>query len=639
MEGKGGGDMKVRTFSDLQTLRKEGLSLLYPPRPRISVGMATCGLAAGAASVHDALREQTEALGFDSMLVSTGCIGYCQKEPLVDVHMPGRGHILYAGVTPEKTRNLVVSLSSGRLPLEEAIASLPEDSSETSGALPDLPRLDELPFYAPQYKIILRNSGLIDPASIEEYAARGGYKALAMVLQHLSPQEVIDEVTSSGLRGRGGAGFPTGRKWQTARDTGAETKYIICNADEGDPGAYMDRTVLESDPFSIIEGMVIGAYAIGAHSGYIYVRDEYPLAVERITHAISQAEKIGLLGDDIIGSGFDFSIRIVRGAGAFVCGEETALIASIEGGLAEPRPRPPFPAMSGLRGMPTIINNVKTWASVPAILSKGAKWYAKIGTKGNAGTVVFSLVGKVANTGLVEVPMGLTLDDMIEGIGGGGLNGKAIKAVQTGGPSGGCLPRTLFHLPIDYETLKQAGSIMGSGGMVVMDEETCMVDVARYFLNFTMQESCGKCTPCRDGTVYMHEILTRIVEGRGTLNDLDLLEEIANWVKGASLCGLGQTAPNPVLSTLRYFRDEYEAHVIAKRCPAGVCRALIQMAIDPDLCTGCGLCRRECPVSAIKGEPKRPHTIDPTICTCCRTCYDICPEVAVQIVRKEEKHG
>jgi len=494
-----------------------------------------------------------------------------------------------------------------------------------------LPLLNELPFYARQRKIILRNCGLIDPTRVEEYIARGGYQALAHVLLDLTPQETIDEVLGSGLRGRGGAGFPTGRKWQICHDAPGQPKYVICNGDEGDPGAYMDRTVLESDPYSVIEGLTIAGYAIGARQGYIYVRDEYPLAVERVTQAVARAEELGLLGDSIFDSGFDFSITIVRGAGAFVCGEETALISSIEGGLGEPRPRPPFPATSGLWGKPTVINNVKTLATVPVIISEGADWYAAIGTENNAGTVVFSLVGKVANTGLVEVPLGLTLRDMIEGIGGGGLNGKAVKAVQTGGPSG--LPARLFDLPISYETLTQAGSIMGSGGMVVMDEDTCMVDVARYFLGFTMAESCGKCTPCREGTRYMHEILTRIVEGKGTPEDLDLLEEVARWVKTASLCGLGQTAPNPVLSTLRYFRDEYEAHVVEKRCPAGVCRALIRLVIQPDLCTGCGLCKRECPAGAISGEKKKPHVIDPELCTRCRMCYDVCPVGAIEIVK------
>jgi len=628
--------MKVRTHSDLETLRAKGISTLYPPRPKISVGMATCGRAAGATAVYDALRDEADARGLDLALVATGCIGYCQQEPLVDVRVPGQARVLYARVTPDRARELIAALATGELPAEGALAVIPDRNqvfSEKPGFLEGVPLLDELPFYSRQRKIILRNCGLIDPTSIEEYIARDGYQSLARALLELAPQEVIDEVLHSGLRGRGGAGFPTGRKWQICHDAPGQPKYVICNGDEGDPGAYMDRTVLESDPYSVIEGLTIAGYGIGAHQGYVYVRDEYPLAVERVTQAVARANELGLLGKDILGSGFDFNIAIVRGAGAFVCGEETALISSIEGGLGEPRPRPPFPAISGLWGQPTVINNVKTLATVSAIISRGADWYASIGVEGNAGTVVFSLVGKVANTGLVEVPLGLTLREMIESIGGGGLDGKAVKAVQTGGPSGGCLPARLFDLPISYETLTEAGSIMGSGGMVVMDEDTCMVDVARYFLAFTMAESCGKCTPCREGTRYMHEILTRIVEGKGTPKDLELLEEIALWVKAASLCGLGQTAPNPVLSTLRYFRDEYEAHVTDKRCPAGVCRALIQLIIQPDLCTGCGLCQRECPVGAISGEKKEPHVINQELCMHCRICYDVCPVGAIEIVR------
>ena len=628
--------MKVRTHSDLETLRAKGISTLYPPRPKISVGMATCGRAAGATAVYDALRDEADARGLDLALVATGCIGYCQQEPLVDVRVPGQARVLYARVTPDRARELIAALATGELPAEGALAVIPDRNQvfqKKPGFLESVPLLDELPFYSHQRKIILRNCGLIDPTSIEEYIARDGYQSLARALLELAPQEVIDEVLHSGLRGRGGAGFPTGRKWQICHDAPGQPKYVICNGDEGDPGAYMDRTVLESDPYSVIEGLTIAGYGIGAHQGYVYVRDEYPLAVERVTQAVARANELGLLGKDILGSGFDFNIAIVRGAGAFVCGEETALISSIEGGLGEPRPRPPFPAISGLWGQPTVINNVKTLATVSAIISRGADWYASIGVEGNAGTVVFSLVGKVANTGLVEVPLGLTLREMIESIGGGGLDGKAVKAVQTGGPSGGCLPARLFDLPISYETLTEAGSIMGSGGMVVMDEDTCMVDVARYFLAFTMAESCGKCTPCREGTRYMHEILTRIVEGKGTPKDLELLEEIALWVKAASLCGLGQTAPNPVLSTLRYFRDEYEAHVTDKRCPAGVCRALIQLIIQPDLCTGCGLCQRECPVGAISGEKKEPHVINQELCMHCRICYDVCPVGAIEIVR------
>ncbi len=624
--------MRIRDRSDLAALADAGQLALHPPRPRVSVGMATCGRATGASGVYDALAEEAQARGLDLALIATGCIGYCQEEPLVDVQLPGAARVLYRRMTPERGRQLVASLDNGTLPAEGALAVLP-NGEDVSPAPSLAPRLDELPFYARQHKIILRNCGLIDPTRIEEYAARGGYQALAHALLDLAPQAVIDEINRAGLRGRGGGGFPTGRKWQICHDAPGNPKYVICNGDEGDPGAYMDRTVLESDPHSVIEGMIIGGYAIGAREGYLYVRDEYPLAVARVNQAVVQAESIGLLGEDILGSGYSFTLRVVRGAGAFVCGEETALIASIEGGLGEPRPKPPYPAVHGLWGQPTIINNVKTWSSVSAILARGAEWYRGIGVEGNAGTVVFSLVGKIANTGLVEVPLGLTLAEMIEGIGGGGLDGKPVKAVQTGGPSGGCLPARLFHLPITYEALSEAGSIMGSGGMVVMDEDTCMVDVARYFLNFTMAESCGKCTPCREGTRFMHTLLTRIIEGQGTMDDLALLEEVARWVKATALCGLGQTAPNPVLSTLRYFRDEYETHVNDKRCPAGVCRNLIRLEILPELCNGCDACRRECPAGAISGEPKQLHVIDPAVCTRCRLCYDVCPTHAVVIVR------
>jgi NADH:ubiquinone oxidoreductase subunit F (NADH-binding)/(2Fe-2S) ferredoxin/Pyruvate/2-oxoacid:ferredoxin oxidoreductase delta subunit len=628
--------MKIRTQADMEKLRAEGMTLLRPERPRIGVGMATCGLSAGAGAVFEAIGEAAEAAGVDMMLVSTGCIGYCQQEPLVDVRMPGLRRVVYARMTPEAGRRLIAALSAGELPADHALAVIPEEGSElfkSQDTLSHVPPINDLPFYARQQKIILRSSGMIDPRNIAEYAAVGGFRSLERAFSHLSPEEVIHEITRSGLRGRGGGGFPTGKKWELCSRAPATARYIICNADEGDPGAYMDRTVLESDPCAVIEGMIIAGYAIGASQGYVYVRNEYPLAIDRIQHAIEHCTSLGLLGDDILGSGFGFSIDVVRGAGAFVCGEETALIASMEGGLGEPRPRPPYPAVKGLWGQPTIINNVKTLASVSAIVANGADWYADIGTEGNAGTVVFSLVGKVASTGLVEAPLGLTLNEMIYDIGGGGLDGRRVKAVQTGGPSGGCIPASLFHLPIDYASMSQAGSIMGSGGMVVMDEETCMVDVALYFLQFTMAESCGKCTPCREGTRHMVEILSRIVEGKGRTTDLALLEEIALWMREASLCGLGQTAPNPVLSTLRYFRDEYDAHVTEKRCPAGVCRALIRFAIVPERCTGCGLCLRECPVGAITGEKKLPHVIDSAVCTRCRTCYDICPEGAVEIVR------
>jgi NADH-quinone oxidoreductase subunit F len=618
--------MKVQQRSDLEHLRTAGQARLQADRPRINVGMATCGLAAGAAQVYQAIEAEAARQGMELILASTGCLGYCQQEPLVDVQLPGHGRVLYAQMTPERATKLVIALARGQLPADNALALI--ETAEPSTRLPDLPLLHELPFYAHQKKIVLRNSGLIDPTHLAEYIAREGYQALARALLDLDPQAVVDEVARSGLRGRGGGGFSTGRKWQICRDSPGEPKYIICNGDEGDPGAYMDRTVLESDPFSIIEGMTIGGYAIGANEGYIYIRDEYPLAVERVRQAVTRAEAAGLLGPNILGSRFDFHLQVIRGAGAFVCGEETALIASIEGGQGEPRPKPPYPATEGLWGQPTIINNVKTWASVSAILARGAEWYAGIGTEGNRGTVVFSLVGKVANTGLVEIPLGMQLGTLIEEIGGGGLQGRQVKAVQTGGPSGGCLPRALYNLPITYEHMKEAGSIMGSGGMVVLDEETCMVDVARYFLAFTMAESCGKCTACREGTQLMYRLLDRIAAGEGQLEDLDLLEELAHGVKAASLCGLGQTAPNPVLSTLRYFREEYVAHIKDRRCPAGRCQPLVR-----------AYCANACPAEvdipswlALVAQGRYAEAIEihrrtnPFVSVCSRVCPAFCEQ-------------
>jgi NADH-quinone oxidoreductase subunit F len=573
--------MRINGVTDLAALRAAGQTGLYPDRPKVTVGMATCGLAAGADAVYEALEERIKRRSLDAILTGTGCIGYCQQEPLVDVRLPGGGRVIYTKMTRARARALVDNLKrKGTLPVDRAWAVIDKEESliddqvygfSRPPELAQVPAYHQQPFFASQRKIVLRNSGFIDPTSLEEYVARGGYSRLAHALSELTPQKVIDEVTRSGLRGRGGGGFLTGHKWQVARDAPGEAKYIICNGDEGDPGAYMDRTVLESDPHSVIEGVIMGAYAIGARQGYAYVRDEYPLAAGRLADAIAQAEAHGLLGEDILGSGFSFSLKLVRGAGAFVCGEETAMIGSIEGGLGEPRPKPPYPATAGLWGQPTIINNVKTFASVPVILARGADWYAALGAPGNAGTVVFSLVGQIANTGLVEVPLGITLRELLEGIGGGSGNGKAIKAVQTGGPSGGCLPAQLFDTPITYEAMTAAGSIMGSGGMVVLDESACMVDVARYFLDFTTLESCGKCTACREGTRHLCAILTRITRGQGTPDDLELLEEVGEAVKVGSLCGLGQTAPNPALTTLRYFRDEYEAHVVERHCPAGKC--------------------------------------------------------------------
>jgi len=487
----------------------------------------------------------------------------------------------------------------------------------------------DIDFYKKQKRIALRNCGVINPEVIEEYIANDGYRALAKVLTEMTPQQVIDEIKKSGLRGRGGGGFPTGNKWQFAANAQGDIKYVVCNADEGDPGAFMDRSILEGDPHSVLEAMAIAGYAIGAQEGYIYVRAEYPIAVKRLEKAIEQARDRGLLGKNILGTGFNFDIFLRLGSGAFVCGEETALLASVEGRRGEPRPRPPFPANQGLWGKPTIINNVETYANIPVIILKGADWFASIGTERSKGTKVFAVGGKINNTGLVEIEMGTTLREVIFDIGGGIPNGKKFKAVQTGGPSGGCLPAEKLDMPIEYDTLVQAGSMMGSGGMIVMDEDNCMVDIAKFFLTFTQDESCGKCPPCRIGTKRMLEILERITNGEGKDGDIELLENLAKSIKASALCGLGQTAPNPVLSTIRYFRDEYEAHIKEKRCPAGACKALIHYEVQPDVCRGCGLCVKVCPTGAISGERKQPHSIDQEKCIKCNSCLERCPFGAI----------
>ena len=548
-------------------------------------------------------------------VVKTGCHGLCAEGPVMIVYPEA---VFYSRVRPEDVEEIVSEhLLKGRI-----VERLVYHEAQTPEGIKSL---NETTFYKKQHRIALRNCGVINPESIDEYIGTGGYEALGKVLTEMTPDEVIQTILDSGLRGRGGAGFPTGLKWRFASgNRGNVQKYVCCNADEGDPGAFMDRSVLEGDPHVVLEAMAIAGYAIGADQGYIYVRAEYPIAVERLQIAINQAREYGLLGKNIFDTGFNFDIELRLGAGAFVCGEETALMTSIEGNRGEPRPRPPFPAVKGLFQKPTILNNVETWANIPQIILNGPEWFASMGTEKSKGTKVFALGGKINNTGLVEIPMGTTLRTVIEDIGGGIPNGKKFKAAQTGGPSGGCIPAEHFDIPIDYDNLISIGSMMGSGGLIVMDEDTCMVDIAKFFLQFTVDESCGKCTPCRVGTKRLLELLEKITDGRGTLEDIDKMEELCYYIKDNALCGLGQTAPNPVLSTLRYFRDEYIEHVVNKRCPAGVCKKLITYKIDPVKCKGCTLCARNCPVNAIEGQVKVAHSIDTSKCVKCGTCIDKC---------------
>lgn len=577
--------MTLKTRIDLDEVARLGMNRLESQRPQILIGLGTCGIASGANKLMDFCREYTaywQETGIQPRIVPVGCIGMCHAEPLVEVKLPGKPRVMYHSVDTSKLKRIIDEhLLKGRPLREYALGQLCEELSECeNGRLnytwqyEGISNLKELPFLARQVRIVLRNCGIIDPESIEEYIARGGYQSAYKTLVDLKPQGVIDEVIKSGLRGRGGAGFSTGKKWQFARDAAADQKYVICNADEGDPGAYMDRAVLESDPHSVIEGMIIGAYAIGASMGYLYVRAEYPLAIRRLERAIEQAREYQVLGDQIMGSDFSFDLRIMEGAGAFVCGEETALIASIEGKRGEPKPRPPFPAQSGLFGRPTNVNNVETWANIPMVFEKGGRWFQSIGTERSKATKVFSLVGKIERAGLVEIPMGTKMKDIIYEIGGGMQNGRMFKAVQTGGPSGGCIPAEFLDVEVDYENLQKLGSIVGSGGMVAMDEDTCMVDIARYFLEFCVEESCGQCTPCRMGTRRMMEILERICQGGGKMSDIDILERLAVQIRDGSLCALGGTAPNPVLTTLKYFRHEYEQHILNKKCPASSCASL-----------------------------------------------------------------
>ena len=633
--------LKIRSLEDLEKVAVRGRASLLPNRPKILVGTATCGQAAGADEVLAAIRDEVEKEHLPYIVEETGCIGWCSQEPLMDVQVPGFPRVTYGRMTPKRAREIVHAIPTDFKP-EFALAMMPGDENTLSGQwtnycteghehVDGVPAYKDLDLFKHQMRIVMRNCGLINPASFDQYVARGGYQALHKALKQTTPEGVLGEVLTSGLRGRGGAGFPTGLKWKAVRQAQGSTKYVICNADEGDPGAYMDRGVLEGDPHSVIEGMIIGAFAMGASEGVIYVREEYPLAVTRMKEAIKQAEEVGLLGDDIFGSGFSFKISVSMGAGAFVCGEETALIRAIEGKVGEPQQRPPFPAHSGLYGKPTSINNVETWANVPVIIMRGGEWFSKIGTEKSKGTKVFSLVGNINNTALIEVPMGTTLNRIVHEIGGGIPGGHACKAVQTGGPSGGCIPVDMFDLPVDYESLAQAGSIMGSGGMIVMDDHTCMVDIAKYFLGFLADESCGKCFTCREGTQRLKQIVTKISEGRGSESDLQLLEELGWLVKEASLCGLGQTAGNPVLSTLRYFRGEYLAHIREEVCPAKVCRELIQFQVDPVRCNGCGACVTVCSGKAILGEKKKPHTIEQANCTKCGACLEACKFEAVLV--------
>jgi len=614
---------KLRSAVELKQLRDGIVSGRDPNKLCISICGGTGCRAYRSENVASAFSKEIKRQGLTNKvyLKVTGCHGFCERGPLMVLY-PQK--IFYQRITLGDVPEIIAEtvMKGNIIDRLLYVDPITEDKARFE---------DEVPFYRGQQRLVFGNNGIIDPTNIEDYFAVGGYSALPRVLFKMQPEGVIEEVRKSGLRGRGGGGFPAARKWQSCRNAPSSNgiRYVICNADEGDPGAYMDRSLLEGNPHSVIEGMIIGAYAIGSHDGYVYVRHEYPLAVTNLSIALGQAKKYGLLGENILGSGFDFDIKISRGGGAFICGESTALMASLEGKIGEPRPKHIHTAISGLNGKPSNLNNVETWANVPLIINRGAGWYSKIGTEGSKGTKIFSLVGKINNTGLVEVPMGITLRKIVYDIGGGIPKGRRFKAVQTGGPSGGCIPESLLDLPVDFDRLTEAGSMMGSGGMIVMDEDTCMVDVARYFIKFLTEESCGKCTPCRLGLDRMLDILTDITEGKGKEDDIGLLEELGSLIKEASLCALGGTAPNPVLSTLRYFRDEYETHIKEKKCPAGVCKALITFTIDGVKCTGCGVCARECPQTAISGEKKKLHKIAQEKCIKCGLCRDNCKFEAV----------
>jgi len=629
----------ISNSRELEQISAVALQDLYPTEGvRINIGMGTCGLACAAGEIHTRLQERANTNGWT--VASVGCLGLCKDEPLVEVYRSGAPRIVYGNVDEALMDRIMDELEQGVTCTEGALFKVVEETLLVQDKdlafgkakdLKDIPLITEHPFFGTQYKIALRNCGAIDPSSIDEYIGRGGYTALAQVLQDNDPAGAVQCVTDAGLRGRGGGGFLAGRKWESTARAKGDTKYVICNADEGDPGAYMDRTIMEGDPHSVVEGMIIGGFAMGATAGYVYIRTEYPLAVQTIEKAINDAHDRGLLGKNILGSGFDFDVLIARGSGAFVCGESSALIASIEGKPGEPRAKHVHMAESGLYGKPTALNNVETWANVPVIIDRGADYFTSIGTSGSSGTKVFSLTGNVDIPGLVEVPMGMSLLDIVNTIGGGAPEGRKLKAVQTGGPSGGCIPAELMHLPVDFDSLWEAGSMMGSGGMIVMDENTCMVDVARFFVDFLAEESCGKCTSCREGLHHMHQVLIRICAGEGKEGDIEFLEDLCEVVGQGSLCGLGTSAPNPVLSTLKYFRKEYEAHIKDKQCAAKVCRALIRYDIDKDNCTGCTACSRKCPVAAISGERKGVHTIDQALCIQCGQCMEVCKFNALRV--------
>jgi NADH-quinone oxidoreductase subunit F len=608
---------KINSVSDLDELRSSLIQAIDRQKTVVRVCSTTGCRASGAIKVIDILGKEVNRQGLDDKveIKKVGCRGFCEKGPLLVL---GPKNIFYQKLKPADIPEMVSETLASGVIVDRLLYEDPETKEKIRYE-------SDIPFFKKQVRNVFGHTGKIDPTSIDDYIVEGGYSALCNALSSMTPQEIINTISDSGLRGRGGGGFPTGAKWKFCRDVASDTKYVIANGDEGDPGAFMDRSLMEGDPHSILEGIIIGAYAIGASEGYIYVRAEYPLAVQNLSIAIKKAKEYGFLGKDILGSGFNFTIKIKMGAGAFVCGEETALIASIMGKRGMPRPRPPFPAVSGVWGKPTVINNVKTWANVSLIIKNGVDWFTSLGTEKSTGTTVFSVVGKVKNTGLVEVPMGTTFRDIIYECGRGIQDDKALKAVQTGGPAGGCIPSELIDTPVDFDRLVEMGAMMGSGGMIVMDEDTCMVDIARYFLSFTQGESCGKCSPCRIGTKVMLDILDRIRSGNGEEEDLERLSELATTIKFASLCGLGQLSPNPVLTTLRYFRDEYEAHIRDKSCPALVCKDLIKYVISEEKCVGCGICRKKCPVGAITGKKKKVHVIDESLCVKCGMCYQVCP--------------